>query len=231
MRHVSSAVTALANGMIRLRCIEATRPQSDQACLNRNHLEPRSTTTLPAAAPLSIQPRVADDRGHGRVRSSLVLAVDRFGDFIGSLFFVAVCCVLPTPLVICAIFGRGDIQAFAIGALVPWADAAFPVRVADRRSGCSILPLMCGMLAVARRRWLRLSWRLVRRVAVYRRPARRLKIAHFTARFRANDDSQNFRENSPLSAELDIRKIYLRTRLTRSIAGRYILRFLRRSLR
>ena len=31
---------------------------------------------------------------------------------------------MPTPLVICAIFGRGDVQAFAIGALVPWVDVA-----------------------------------------------------------------------------------------------------------
>src|SRR5215203_369585 len=43
-----------------------------------------------------------------------------FRDFIGSLFFVTLCCILPTPFVIAAIFARGDIQTFAIGALVPW---------------------------------------------------------------------------------------------------------------
>ena len=35
------------------------------------------------------------------------------------LLYLIVCCVVPTPLVICAIFGRGDVQAFAIGALDP----------------------------------------------------------------------------------------------------------------
>jgi amino acid permease len=31
-------------------------------------------------------------------------------DFIGSLLFVGVCCILPTPFVVAAIFARGDIQ-------------------------------------------------------------------------------------------------------------------------
>ena len=42
------------------------------------------------------------------------------GSFVATLLFAIVYCVLPTPLVIFAIFARGDTQAFAIGALIPW---------------------------------------------------------------------------------------------------------------
>ncbi len=77
-----------------------------------------------------------------------------FRDFIGSLFFVSIWCVLPTPFVIAAIFGRGDIQAFAIGALVPWLRASS--RMSSMAIWLLILPVICGTLAVITRRWLRL---------------------------------------------------------------------------
>jgi hypothetical protein len=77
-----------------------------------------------------------------------------FRDFIGSLFFVAVCCVLPTPFVIAAIFGRGDIQSFAIGALVPW--LTLLPWMSSMAIWLLILPVICGTLAVVTRRWLRL---------------------------------------------------------------------------
>jgi hypothetical protein len=77
-----------------------------------------------------------------------------FRDFIGSLFFVSVCCVLPTPFVIAAIFGRGDIQSFAIGALVPW--LALLPWMSSMAVWLLVLPIICGTLAVITRRWLRL---------------------------------------------------------------------------
>src|SRR3954471_23423299 len=42
------------------------------------------------------------------------------GSLVATLFFAVVYCLLPTPLLIFAIFARGDSQAFAIGALIPW---------------------------------------------------------------------------------------------------------------
>src|SRR4051812_8082234 len=77
-----------------------------------------------------------------------------FRGFVGSLFFVSLCCVLPTPFVIAAIFGRGDIQSFAIGALVPW--LTLLPWVSSMAIWLLILPLVCGTLAVVTRRWLRL---------------------------------------------------------------------------
>jgi hypothetical protein len=80
-----------------------------------------------------------------------------FGDFVGAVLFAVVCCVLPTPLVICAIFARGDIQAFAIGALVPWWTL---IGWMPNRSALSIalwllfMPAICGIVATFTRRWI-----------------------------------------------------------------------------
>jgi hypothetical protein len=74
-----------------------------------------------------------------------------FREFIGSLVFVTVCCVLPTPFVIAAIFGRGDIQTFAIGALVPW--LTLLPWMSSMAIWLVVLPLVCGTLAVITRRW------------------------------------------------------------------------------
>jgi hypothetical protein len=77
-----------------------------------------------------------------------------FRDFIGSLLFVTLCCVLPTPFVIAAIFARGDIQTFAIGALIPW--ITLLPWMSSMAIWLLILPVICGTLAVLTRRWLRL---------------------------------------------------------------------------
>jgi hypothetical protein len=69
--------------------------------------------------------------------------------------------LLPTVALICAIYARGDIRAFAIGAVI----ALFPVQVAgtgslrftDLATTTFSLLLMiglCGVVAVAVRRWL-----------------------------------------------------------------------------
>jgi amino acid permease len=80
-----------------------------------------------------------------------------FGEFVVAVLFASICCVLPTPLLICAIFARGDVQAFSIGALVPWFTmfAWMPGR-----SGFAIalwllfLPALCGIIATLTRRWI-----------------------------------------------------------------------------
>jgi amino acid permease len=89
---------------------------------------------------------------------AILLGVTRiFGDFVAAVLFASICCVLPTPLLICAIFARGDVQAFSIGALVPWFTmfAWMPGR-----SGFAIalwllvLPALCGAIATFTRRWI-----------------------------------------------------------------------------
>jgi hypothetical protein len=39
---------------------------------------------------------------------------------IDTLFAGVMYCLVPTPLVIAAVFAQGDVRAFSIGALVPW---------------------------------------------------------------------------------------------------------------
>jgi hypothetical protein len=91
----------------------------------------------------------------GVIAAVLLMGVaTSFRDFIGSLLFVSVCCVLPTPFVIAAIFARGDIQSFAIGALVPW--LTLLPWMSSMAIWLLILPIICGTLAVVTRRWLRL---------------------------------------------------------------------------
>jgi hypothetical protein len=81
-----------------------------------------------------------------------------FGDLIEVVFFSVVWCILPTPLVVFVIFDRGDLQAFAIGALVPWV-----VMIATRLPSPDSLfwliwllatSAICGTLAAATRRWI-----------------------------------------------------------------------------
>jgi hypothetical protein len=77
-------------------------------------------------------------------------------------------CVLPTPLMISALYGRGECRSFAIGALVPWLSlwAAFgeypfgPIGTTGWGQTLSLaifLPVLagvCGVVAVAVRRWI-----------------------------------------------------------------------------
>jgi hypothetical protein len=87
----------------------------------------------------------------------LGLAVSITG-LVPMLLASLVWCVLPTPLVICAIFGRGEIRAFAVGGLIPWLlllrnippGPALLVPV-----WLLIMPVVCGAIAVATYRWLR----------------------------------------------------------------------------
>ncbi len=81
-----------------------------------------------------------------------------FGDFIGLTVASLVWCVLPTPLIIFVVYGRGDLQAFALGALVPWITLIVrtPNSVTLLAATFWLLPLsaICGFTAAMTRRWL-----------------------------------------------------------------------------
>jgi hypothetical protein len=68
-------------------------------------------------------------------------------------------CVLPTPLVICALFDRGERQAFAIGALIPWIEL-FILRFPSIDSyivltvWLLVVGAVCGTIAALTRRWV-----------------------------------------------------------------------------
>jgi hypothetical protein len=65
---------------------------------------------------------------------------------------------VPTVLVTCTIYARGDTQAFAIGALVPWLSLILtrngPIPVWGLGFWSVFVGGLCGALAVALRRWL-----------------------------------------------------------------------------
>jgi hypothetical protein len=70
--------------------------------------------------------------------------------------------VVPTPLVICALFGRGDIRTFSIGAIIPWLSGWFNGPLNRILFGGPIGLLIslvctgaiCGAIALATRRWI-----------------------------------------------------------------------------
>jgi len=69
--------------------------------------------------------------------------------------------VAPTPLIAAAIYARGDIRAFAIGALVPWVLLGSELRLQSTSwSGLGLVFWLvlfgglCGSIAVATRRWI-----------------------------------------------------------------------------
>lgn len=80
------------------------------------------------------------------------------GSFFGELLYLAVCCVVPTPLVICVVFARGFTRAFAIGALVPW--VMLFLWTTGRGSllvlaVTLVLSIVCGVIAAGTWRWIR----------------------------------------------------------------------------
>jgi hypothetical protein len=82
------------------------------------------------------------------------------GSLVATLLFAVVYCVLPTPLLICAIFARGDVQAFAIGALIPWWTSNTWLPSASSFSMAIWLLVMCticGVVAAITRRFVRRS--------------------------------------------------------------------------
>jgi hypothetical protein len=90
----------------------------------------------------------------------LLFLVVTISDFFQVALFSILWCVVPTPLVAIAIYGRGDLQAFAIGALVPWT-ALIALRypaIGESFLAASIWLLpncaICGALSAATRRWI-----------------------------------------------------------------------------
>jgi hypothetical protein len=83
----------------------------------------------------------------------------KVGSFISVALFSFFACAIPTPIVICAIYGRGDIRAFAIGALIPWIVAfrlAWPDPYGAFLEMIWLLTMgtACGVIAVGTRRWI-----------------------------------------------------------------------------
>jgi hypothetical protein len=79
--------------------------------------------------------------------------------FVGYLFVdPLVLGLIPTVLVSCTIYAKGDIQAFAIGALVPWSSLILvrdgPISIWRLGMWMVFVGGMCGALAVVMRRWL-----------------------------------------------------------------------------
>jgi hypothetical protein len=88
----------------------------------------------------------------------LFLAVT-FGNLFEIVYASFIWCIVPTPLVVFAIFARGDLQAFAIGCLVPWAmfiGLDSPPFDSYWFATFWLLPIsvVCGLLAAATRRWI-----------------------------------------------------------------------------
>ena len=85
-----------------------------------------------------------------------------FGGLV-ELFFVSVAwCIIPTPLVVCLIYGKRDVRTFAVGALIPWAAQLAFQRLSTESAIAATIWLLvmggiCGAMAVATRHWLEQS--------------------------------------------------------------------------
>jgi hypothetical protein len=82
-----------------------------------------------------------------------------FDAFVFAVIGMLLWCAIPTPLVICLVYGQGDHRAFAIGALMPWVVSWIEAARGSVFSGLGVLllvvpSLLCGLLAVATRRWV-----------------------------------------------------------------------------
>lgn len=90
---------------------------------------------------------------------ALALSI-KMASMLATLLFAVVYCVLPTPLVIVAVFARNDYQAFAIGALIPWWTLQTWLPGASTISDAIWLLAMCsacGVVAAITRRWIRFT--------------------------------------------------------------------------
>jgi hypothetical protein len=77
------------------------------------------------------------------------------------LLAVVVMWVLPTPVLITAIYGRGDARALCIGALVPWIPAILGrsvqgslIDVMESTVWLLVMAGVCGVVAMLTRRWI-----------------------------------------------------------------------------
>ncbi len=98
------------------------------------------------------------------VASILLFLTVSVSDFLEVAFASILWCIVPTPIVIFAIYGRGDLQAFAIGALVPWVTLlmfGYPGGLSLFVASLWLLPMcgICGVVATATRRWIKANLR------------------------------------------------------------------------
>jgi hypothetical protein len=124
--------------------------------------KPEPTSNSRSSRPLVSLPRFQFSLFWLMIVVTLVAVILGLGWSLGSLFldviFLAVCCVVPTPLVICVVFGRGYLRAFAIGALIPW---IILIPWGSRSATLIILALTvvlsgtCGLIAAGTWRWIR----------------------------------------------------------------------------
>lgn len=93
-----------------------------------------------------------------------LFALVTFDELFDLLLTSFIWCILPTPLIVLAIYGKDGVQAFAVGALVPWA-TVLVLRIPGSvfsALGATIwlLPMsaICGALAFATWRWIKTNW-------------------------------------------------------------------------
>jgi len=90
----------------------------------------------------------------------LGLSASIAGAVVHSLFSLVVLAVYPAVLVACIVYGRGDFQAFALGAFVPCARlmfAAGPSSITDGLGAVLSLVIVggiCGIATTLTRRWI-----------------------------------------------------------------------------
>jgi hypothetical protein len=83
------------------------------------------------------------------------------GGILAWLLAILVVWILPTPLVVAAVYSRGDIRAFSIGALVPWVSRWTNLPIGESLVGVLestvrllVIAGICGAVAVSTRRWI-----------------------------------------------------------------------------
>jgi hypothetical protein len=120
-------------------------------------------TSRPDPRPLFSWPRFQFSLGKLLLAITVVAIVlflaTHVASFIEMVFFTVTACIIPTPFVIGAIYGRSDVKSFSIGALIPWF-AAITVHYPGPLA--AILELIwlvatgaiCGAVAVMTRRWI-----------------------------------------------------------------------------
>jgi hypothetical protein len=94
----------------------------------------------------------------------LLFLTVRFGDLLEFAYVAIMWCIVPTPVIIFAIYARGNLQAFAIGALVPWVTLML-FRAFEWSSYVMTTVWLlttsaaCGILAVATLHWINANQR------------------------------------------------------------------------
>jgi len=91
------------------------------------------------------------------VAVGLALGLNAWAELLATVLYWA----LPTPLVVAAVYGRGDVRAFSIGALVPLVSALVkgpwgnsPLSLILNAAWLMVTVGICGIVGVGTRRWI-----------------------------------------------------------------------------